>query len=243
VNRSEPHPELPTSRASGRLGKYLRDARTLPSDIRIALRVEGWPGVWTELAERTLRRAYRAGRFVLVEQDAVPADPSALPAGVEVRSLPPADAGTLAGIATERTLSLFRRRFAAGRECIAAYRRQRPIGWGWYSERVDADVEPYGPPLPSGCVYLWDGYVAPSERGQGVGGAVIRARIELARRRGALRTWQLIRPENRASMRALERAGKHPVRVLGELGALRVVWWKRERFRWSSEGRLEDLGS
>ena len=44
-------------------------------------------------------------------------------------------------------------------------------------------------------------------------------------------------------MRALERAGKHPVRVLGEFEALRVVWWTRERFRWTSEDHIEDLGS
>jgi GNAT superfamily N-acetyltransferase len=110
-----------------------------------------------------------------------------------------------------------------------AWRGSQPIGYGWVAERLGPDVTACRFALPPHAAYLWDLYVIPSERSNGVGSALASARVRTARELGFSEAWRMIAPSNGASLRTLARTGNGN-RVIGELRFLKVLSWMRVRF-------------
>lgn len=203
-------------------GKYVEDWRTFPGDARLAYRLEGLRGVWDSLAERTVRRILTTGHVVIFAQllDSAPEIPP--PPGVVIRPLDEADWPVLSSMVLQRNLARFRALVTAGRHGLIAWRDERPIGYGWVSGSVGPDVTACPLPLPADAAYLWDLYVIPEERSNGVGSALASARIRTAKERGFREGWRMISPSNAASLRTLARSAAH-TRVVGELRYLKLL--------------------
>jgi GNAT superfamily N-acetyltransferase len=130
----------------------------------------------------------------------------------------------------QRDLARFSRLVASGRHGLVAWRGSEPIGYGWVAERIGPDVTACDLALPAHAAYLWDLYVIPSERSNGVGSALASARIRKARELGFSEGWRMISPSNGASLRTLARTGSG-TRVIGELRYVKVlshvqVWFR-----------------
>jgi GNAT superfamily N-acetyltransferase len=103
------------------------------------------------------------------------------------------------------------------------------LGWAWIGyERVF--LPPLGRDilLPEGTAYLYDAYVRPHERGQGVGHALVGARCERADRLGLERLLSHVVTGNAASVRALEAHGFGIVGRTLFVKALALKVWTRE---------------
>lgn len=211
------------------LAKYIEDCRTFPQDAALAYRIEGWRGVWDTLAPRTVQRLFRRGRLVIFAQALDDAPDVPPPTGVRIAALAEADWPALSTLVTRRALARSKGLVAAGRHCVVAWRGPQPIGYGWVAERLGPDVTSCMFALPPHAAYLWDLYVLPSERSNGVGSALASARVRTARELGFSEGWRMIEPSNGASLRTLARSARG-VRVIGELRFVKVLSRMRVRF-------------
>lgn len=211
------------------LAKYDEDCRTFPRDAALAYRLDGWGGVWGTLAQRTVYRIFRTGHLVIFAQ-ALDASPDvAPPAGVRIAPLSESDWSAMSTLVTQRDLARFRALVAAGRHGVVAWRGAQPIGYGWVAERIGPDVTACPLSLPSDAAYLWDLYVVPGERSNGVGSALASARIRTAQECGFREGWRMIAPSNAASLRTLAKSGSD-TRVVGELRFIKILTRVHARF-------------
>lgn len=215
--QSPPRENRPTSRFQ----KYARDWSTFPADAALAFRLGGIREVWNTLAPRTVHRVIRTGRLVIFAQplDRAPNIPP--PAGVTISCIDGADCDQLCALVTQRELERFRALTAAGRHCLVAWRDSRPIGYGWVAERIGPDVTLVPLMMPTDAAYLWDLYVLPAERCNGIGSALASARCRLARGLGFREGWRMIEPANHASIQTLVRSGPG-ARVVGEMRYIKI---------------------
>jgi GNAT superfamily N-acetyltransferase len=204
------------------LRKYLIDLRTFPADAALAYRHDGWRGVWGTVAPRTVDRVFRSGRLLVFAQTLDSAPEVAAPVGVRITPLGAADWPALSTLVTQRVLAQFRALVLAGRHCVVAWRESEPIGYGWVAEKIGPDVTACHFALPAHAAYLWDLYVIPSERSNGVGSALASARIQRARELGFSEGWRMIAPSNGASLRTLAKTASG-TRVIGELRYVKVL--------------------
>lgn len=204
------------------LRKYAEDCRTFPADALLAYRLEGIRGVWNALIERTVARLFRTGHAVVFAQflDSAPEVPP--PAGVVIRRLGDGDWQALSRMVQQRDLGRFRALIAAGRHGMVAWRGSQPIGYAWVASSVGPDVTAYPLRLPEHAAYLWDLYVVPGERCNGVGSALASARIRVAREYGFREGWRMISPRNAASLRTLAKTAA-ATRVVGELRFIKLL--------------------
>lgn len=213
------------------LSKYVHDLRTLPGDAAHAWRLGGAGAVWTEVAERTVRRAWRTARMIVFAQDLARSRRTPVPPGVAIRQLGGGEWRVLEPIATRRSLAGFRRRLEAGRVCLVAERDGRVLGYTWISERVDPAIETLPRELPPSAAYLWDLYVLPPERNGGVGSALVSARLDFAARLGYAEGWRMVAPRNHASLRTVAKTAGTGTRVVGEVRYVKVGPRLMYRFR------------
>jgi len=212
-----------------RLRKYLVDLQTFPGDAALAYRHQGWRGVWDALAPRTVDRIFRTGHMLVFAQSLDTSPDVAPPAGVRIAALSEADWPALSTLVTQRLLVRFRALAAAGRHGLVAWRGSQPIGYGWVAERIGPDVTACALALPTHAAYLWDLYVIPSERSNGVGSALASARVRTARELGFSEGWRMISPSNAASLRTLAKTA-NGTRVIGELWFVKVLSRVHVRF-------------
>ena len=212
------------------IGKYVEDCRTFPGDAALAYRHHGWRGVWDALAPRTVERIFRAGRMLIFAQSLDTSPEVAPPPGVRIAPLSEADWPALSSLVTQRDLARFRALAVAGRHGLIAWRGPQPIGYGWVAERIGPDVTACAFALPAHAAYLWDLYVIPGERSNGIGSALASARIRTARELGFSEGWRMIEPSNRASLRTLAKTG-NGTRVVGELRFVKFLSRVHVRFR------------
>jgi GNAT superfamily N-acetyltransferase len=212
------------------LWKYLSDLRTFPGDAVLAYRHEGWRGVWDTLAPRTVDRIFRSGHMLIFAQSLDSSPDVAPPPGVRIAPLGDADWPALATLVTQRDLARFRALAAAGRHGVVAWRGSRPIGYGWVAERIGPDVTACALALPTHAAFLWELYVIPSERSNGVGSALASARVRTARGLGFSEGWRMISPSNGASLRTLAKTASG-TRVVGELRFVKLLSRLHVRFR------------
>ena len=202
--------------------KYVEDCRTFPGDARLAFRLEGVGGVWDALAARTIDRVVKAGHVVVFAQTLGSAPDIPPPVGVVIRRLTDEDWPALSRMVTQRSLGLFRALAKNGHHGLVAWRGAEPIGYGWVAERMGPDVTACPLSLPGDAAYLWDLYVVPSERSNGIGSALASARIRIARERGFREGWRMIAPSNAASLRTLAKSGSD-TRLVGEMRFIKLL--------------------
>jgi GNAT superfamily N-acetyltransferase len=222
------------------MNKYVRDWQTFPGDAALLYRRGGFKDVWDGFARRTLHRLIRYGRLVVYAQplDRAPVLPP--PAGVTISAIDEAGCAALASLIPQRELDRFRALVSAGRHCMVAWRDGRPIGYAWVAERVGPDVTLVPLPLPEDGAYLWDLYVIPGERCNGIGSALASARCQVARARGFREGWRTIKPDNHASIKTLIRSAPG-ARVVGEMRYVKVITRMYARFIPSPPDALVEL--
>jgi GNAT superfamily N-acetyltransferase len=213
--------------------KYVADCKTFPADAALSYQLMGIGGVWNALADRTLHRVLRTGHVVVFAQLLESAPQVPPPAGVTIRPLTGDDWPALSKIVTQRSLASFSQLAANGRHGLVAWRGSEAIGYGWVAERLGPDVTACPIDLPAYAAYLWDLYVVPAERSNGVGSALASARVQLARRLGFREGWRMIAPSNGASLRTLAKTGTD-TRVIGELRFVKIFSRVRAQFTSSS---------
>lgn len=184
---------------------------SFPKDGRIAWRTSGWSGVKNLLP---YGRIYRGGKLLVIEQDLEKVESITPPEDVEI-ALFDGDVSRLSSILPTAKREVFKARFAAGRSCLLASRSSGVVGYTWLSPRIDTDIELLPLALPDNAIYLWELFVPLSERGGGIGSALTSARLSLAREWGFRFGWRAVSPQNKPSMRTVEKTGSP--RVLGEL--------------------------
>lgn len=218
-------------RLSGRLGRYLRDWSTFPADAALGYRNEGVRGAWKALARRTLHRLVRTGRLVVFAQSLEDETEASLPPGITIAPIKAGDWPALATIVGQRELERFRELVNNGRHCLVAWRGERPVGYAWVAEQVGPDVTIWPLPLefPADAAYLWNLYVLPSERSNGIGSALAQARLRTARERGLREGWRLVAPSNSASIRTVHKSGAG-TRIVGELRFVQLFTRTYSRF-------------
>lgn len=219
----------------GRLAKYARDARTFPADAHAAWEREGARGVWTEVAYRSVYRLARWSRSYVIEQDVAGGRELRVPGVVVEPFEGPWD--RLGTLATGRELALMAMIRERGRTCFVAWRGGRPVGYTWCSERMEPDIEIYQLPLPPDAAYLWNLYVPPAERSGGIGSALASSRLAWAHARGLRRGWRVIRRDNAASLRTVDKTSGGHARVLGELRYVKLLDRAFVRYRPYPEAR------
>jgi GNAT superfamily N-acetyltransferase len=203
------------------LAKYTRDIATLPGDAAAGYRNEGMRGVWDAVACRTVHRVIRASRLTVFAQllDHIPE--VALPAGITISRLGFDEIEAIAPIAGERDRERFRGLLALGCVGLVAWKAGRPVGYAWIAREMRPQVSLYPLELPAHAAYLWDLYVVPAERGNGLGSALAAERLRTARELGFTEGWRMVAPDNIASLRTLRRTGLQP-RVVGEVRCLKL---------------------
>ena len=215
-----------------RLAAYLTDIRTLPADAALGYRNEGVRGAWKAVATRSLHRLLRTGRLIVfAHQLDREVDVPPLPPGVRISRGSELDVPALSSLIGQRELVRFRELMARGRHCLIAWRDDRPVGYTWVAGGVGPDVTMWPLPFefPSDAAYLWNLYVLPTERSSGIGTALARARLQLARELGFREGWRMVAPTNRASLRTVEKSGSG-TRVIGKLKFVQLLGRTYGRF-------------
>jgi len=207
-----------------RLQKYLHDLRTLPSDGRLAYRHEGMAGLWNAVAVRSVHRVVRGGRVVIFAHSLDGLLDVELPARVRIALATEGDGAALASLAGQRELSRFRTLLTRGRSCLIAWRDASPVGYAWLADGIGPDVVLWPLPLefPATAAYLWNLYVLPAERGNGIGSALARARLQLAREKGFREGWRMVSPSNEPSLRTVRKSARG-TRVVGEIRFVQLL--------------------
>jgi len=206
-----------------RIVRFVNHWRGFPAEARRAYRVGGMSELREVVADRSVHLLFRRDRMVVIAQRLDAIREVAVPSGVTITVAQPSDWDLMSGMSSTRDIELFRNRQIEGRTCLIAWRDGRPIGYTWFSERMGPDVTACTIPLPSHAAYLYDLYVTPSERGTGVGSALVTARLKAARERGFTEGWRMISVGNGASLRTAEKTASAGTRVVGELTYVKVL--------------------
>jgi GNAT superfamily N-acetyltransferase len=175
--------------------------------------------------ERTVHGAVRWGRVLVINQRLDELCELPPPSGVNIRRLERGDLPVLGDLVSGIEAGHFADHTARGRVCLVAWRDGRPIGYGWMADRFGSDMTAIACPLalPPTATYLWNLYVAPDQRGHGVGSALSLARLLLARERGLREAWRMIEPSNHASLRIVTKTGGPSTRIIGEFWYLKLM--------------------
>jgi GNAT superfamily N-acetyltransferase len=212
------------------MNKYVRDVATFPRDASAAWRHRGASGVWREVRVRTFDRISRRGLALLLEHALEDVPHLPLPDGVRIAPFDGSDWSPFLALTTAARLERFRKRIARGRECLVAWRGDRPVGFTWISTKMERDIETYALPLPTDTTYHWDLYVASEERGNGLGTALAFARLHHSRGKAFRAGWRLIDVDNLASQRTAQKTAAPSTRVVGELRYMSIFGHSWFRF-------------
>lgn len=181
-------------------------------------------------------------RYHICELDLAGVADAPPPSGVEVRGFRDSDLPALAAAAGPRTVSWLRRWIPLGLRGVVALRGDRLVGHGWYAAGRVPQAYLYPGPVPPDAVVLAWFWVDPSERGGGIGSALVRRRVAQARDEGFRRAWNAIELGNRAPARIFTRLGGQAWRPLGRLTLLRVAGMRRRWWHPAQGGGAESRG-
>jgi GNAT superfamily N-acetyltransferase len=213
-----------------RIPKVWHNWRSLPGDAVLAWRSDGPAQAWRTIIERSGYLIFHRDRLLVLAQRLDAFQEVAAPAGVRLGLVDESELAGFAGLVGPWDLERFRRRLAAGCLCLGAWRDGQPVGYTWYSDRLGPEVTACPLPLPPDAAYLYDLYVAPAERGSGIGSALVAARLRLARETGHREGWRMISWRNAASLRTAEKTAGHGARIVGEMRYVKLLSWMRARF-------------
>jgi GNAT superfamily N-acetyltransferase len=215
-----------------RLDKYLLDLRTFPADAALGYRRDGIRGVWRAVATRSLDRVLRGGRLIVFAHSLDGELGLSLPPGIRITRATDEELKALGPVTGQRDVSRFRSLVKNGRHCLIAWRGDQPLGYTWVAGGVGPDIMMWPLPLefPPDVAYLWNLYVLPSERSNGIGTALAQARLHLARELGFREGWRMVAPSNRPSLRTVAKSGIS-TRIVGELEFLHLMGRTFGRFK------------
>ena len=211
------------------LSKYAADLATLPGDLALGYRNEGFRGAWDALAPRTVHRVFRRSRLAVFAQSLEGIPTLEPPAGIRITRLRAEEIPSLAPVAGLRDRERFGRLLDAGCIGLVAWRGAEPVGYAWVATEIQPEVSQSFVELPPHAAYLWDLYVVPRERRNGVGSALAVARLRAARALGFREGWRTIEPHNTASLRTLGRSATSTRRV-GEIRYVKLGRLLHSRF-------------
>jgi GNAT superfamily N-acetyltransferase len=206
-----------------RIARFVSRWEGFPAEARRAYRIGGMAELRHVVAERSVYLVFRRDRMVVIAQrlDSIREVPA--PPGVTITIGTSSDWDLASEISSVQDIALFRKRLAAGRTCLLAWRDNKPIGYTWLSERMGPDVTACTLPLPAHAAYFYDLYVIPVERSSGVGTALVSARLRLARERGFAEGWRTVSVENGASLRTAEKTSGKGTRIVGEMTYVKIL--------------------
>lgn len=125
----------------------------------------------------------------------------------------------------EQDPDLVRRRYRNGQRCIALIRDGRVVGASWMgtgqSEVLFLHAMLHVSP---GTIYIYDTFVDPRYRGQGISPALTEEIRRIAGPAGGHTLLRSVFPANRPAMRAHAKSGFKPA---GEIGSIRIGSWQR----------------
>jgi GNAT superfamily N-acetyltransferase len=202
------------------VNKYLHDALTLPGDARQAWRTDGAPGIWSEIAERTVYRVARRGRYDLYDRDLAAVQVIEPPPDIEVRLLDSSEHPMLTGLMTRRRRAQLDR-VGPPRTIFAALRSGRVVGYSWWTHEIDALVSFAPLVLPDNAVFHGFVHVDRAVRHQRVASALFSAGERHLADQGAQLCWFLSRTAN------VEGARNARARWVGKSRHIaRLTYWK-----------------
>jgi len=179
-----------------------------------------------------LRNQFRLYRLWILECTSGEADelkPLDVPADVEIRFFDRhARRDWICERASSRDWPQFRAALEHHHDLVVALQGDQTVGWAWLGyEKVF--LPPLGREihLPPGTAYLYEAFVRPASRGQGIGKALVGARRQRASAAGCERLLTHVLAGNQASLRSLQ---AHGFRVSGRtqfLKALALRVWTR----------------
>jgi ribosomal protein S18 acetylase RimI-like enzyme len=134
-------------------------------------------------------------------------------------------------MAGQREVSRFRTLLARGRRCLIAWRDETPVGYAWLADQIGPDVVVWPLPLefPASAAYLWNLYVLPAERSNGIGSALARARLRVAKENGFREGWRMVSPSNEPSLRTVRKSASG-TRTVGEIHFVQLLGRSYARF-------------
>jgi len=214
-----------------RLRTYWFDLRTLPADATLAYRHEGVSGAWAALASRSLHRLVRTGRLIVFAHSLADHAKLVLPTDVRIAKAAADDLNDLTPLVGTRDVRRFHALLENGRHCLIAWRGTDPVGYAWVAGTVGPDVAIWPLPFdfPPTAAYLWNLYVLPSERAQGIGSALAKARLRLAGEQGFREGWRMVAPSNAASLQTVRKSAG-TTRIVGEIRFVQLLSRTRARF-------------
>lgn len=177
------------------MNKYLRDARTLPGDARRAWRTDGAHGLWVEIAERTVYRVARTGRYDLYERELAGVRQLTPPEGLEVRMLAASEHALLDRFMTRRRRAQLERG-GPPRTVFAALRDGAVVGYSWWAHEFDVLMSFEPLVLPADAVFHGYVHVERSERHHGTASALFSAGESYLQANGARLCWFLSSTSN-----------------------------------------------
>lgn len=210
------------------LQKYFFDLQTLPGDLGRSWRADGLMGIRTEIRRRSVDRVALRARSLVIEGDLLDTRKLPPPEGVEIREFA-GDWALLGDLVGRRLAPHFVAASAAGRRCLVAWRGAQAVGYAWLAPTMDLRFDKFLLPLPADAAYFWVVQIARSERRKGLGGALGSAALHGARDQGWRRAWMIIRPANRASLRAAAMLMPSS-RVVGSVTRTKLLTWMSSHY-------------
>jgi GNAT superfamily N-acetyltransferase len=121
----------------------------------------------------------------------------------------------------------FRRVFDDGSVAFLAWQDGQLAGWGWIAYEIDPEVNRVHIPLPPGDATLYDLFVLPAYRGQGIAQRLVACRLQLLRAQGYKRA---VISCSKGDIPALKLAQKAGYTRIGESCHTRFLFWDRLEF-------------
>jgi len=179
---------------------------------------------------------------------------AALPPAFSVRRVADADVDALAVCRAMRVVpagaALFRRRLAGGSWCAGLWHGTELIAYAWVHphENVREDRDQYHMPLGADGAYIYDTFIQPAWRGQGLYALLLAALQWAGATAGLTRFFLTVDAANARSLRAHEKAGAQwceTVQYLCCAGITRhAAQWRGGRYaQWSRYGCARTFNS
>jgi GNAT superfamily N-acetyltransferase len=173
----------------------------LPARVRVRAKREGT----AELARQVRRDLVDVRHHFLFRQPVGDGPKPDLPSGVTVGAPTPAELGELGSLIPRYQLA---ERLDRGDQCLVARLEGRVVGCIWLAPGpLPSDYYPTPVSLAPDEVYTDGLFVDRAFRGQGIGGALLRARIDAARERGYRACLSHVRAGNTPALRSHARYG------------------------------------
>lgn len=200
-------------------------------------RAKGWRAGLTRLVKTIRRVFYSRDEFIVLAKALFPADPppDPLPGLIVRRLITQTEVASLEPLAGATDMVRFQRMFKLGAVVFGAFLEGQVIGWGWLTDKIDPQTNRVQAPLRPGDACLYDLFVAPAFRKQGIAQRLVASRLQFLSAHGYQRSVITCSKDNPAALKVAQRAGYLKI---GESCHTRFLFWDRYEYKPSE---LEEL--